>query len=283
MVPLAHGADGLGSIRIPAAACGVVGVKPGPGMVPVDPDWWFGMVEHGPLATTVGDTALMLSVMAERPELEPTPPDRPLRIAVSTKFPRLPFPVDPEYRRATMETAERLAAAGHVVEEADPPYSQSMANGAYLRWFAGTAHTAEGLDVQRLEPRTRAHVRAGRLLGRMVKPTQQYRWRELAARFFASRDLLLTPGLARPAIPLRRGERRSWASTLWVETRFAPFAGPWNLARFPAAVVPIGRHSNGLPLGGQLVAAPGGEQLILSAARQLEDLNPWPRHAPLHA
>src|SRR5207248_10812013 len=86
MVSIGHGSDGGGSIRIPAAACGLVGIKPGSGVVPGIPGStdWRGLSSHGPLATTVDDVALTLAVMADRPDLrDPRPPEGPLRVALS--------------------------------------------------------------------------------------------------------------------------------------------------------------------------------------------------------
>ncbi|HEU0206401.1 MAG TPA: amidase, partial [Pseudolysinimonas sp.] len=101
-VPIAHGNDGMGSIRIPAADCGLFGIKPGPGVVPqlIGVDAWFGMSENGPLATTVADAALMLSVMADRPALaHPAEPAAPLRIAVAGGAASPLAPLDPEWGR----------------------------------------------------------------------------------------------------------------------------------------------------------------------------------------
>src|SRR5205085_11540834 len=122
MVPAGHGNDGLGSIRIPSACCGLFGIKPGLGTVPagIGPNDWYGFAENGPLATTVDDAALLLSVMAARPELRETKLlDRPLRIAVSVKSPALGVRVDPEWKSATRATGELLAGAGHDVRDAD--------------------------------------------------------------------------------------------------------------------------------------------------------------------
>lgn len=123
MVPVAQGNDGLGSIRIPAACCGLFGLKPGPGVLPPPFEQgnpWFGLAEHGPLATTVADAALLLAVMAGRPEwAEVAVPDRPLRVAVSTRPPVAGLPVDREYQAAARAAGKALADAGHDVRAAD--------------------------------------------------------------------------------------------------------------------------------------------------------------------
>lgn len=283
LVPVAHGNDGLGSIRIPAACCGLVGLKPGTGVVPGG-GGWFGMVENGPLATTVADAALMLSVMAARPEWrEVEPPDRSLRLAVSTRAPLPGTRVDREYRAAAERAGELLAGAGHNVEAVDPPYALRTAIPLLARWFAGAAVEAEGANWTLLESRTRSHVRLGRWaqsLG-LVNEADADWWRRTASAFFERHDLLITPALAAPPIAASRWNRRSWIMNVLSNMTYAPFAAPWNLAGFPAVVVPAGMHPGGVPLSVQLVAAPGGEALLLATARQLEALRPWTRHAPL--
>ncbi len=287
MVPLALGADGLGSIRIPAAACGVVGIKPGPGVVPAElgVSSWYGLAENGPMATTVEDAAVMLSVLAGRPELAVVgPPNRPLRIAVTTRSPLAGVSVDRELCKAALDAAQCLAAAGHVVEEADPPVLPLRTVVAILaHWFGGTAEEAGTVDDPRLlEPRTRMHARLGRVsrsLG-LIRPRAREAWRQRNEPFFSRYDLLLSPVLASMPIPCDRWSERGWLSNVYANTRFAPFAGGWNFAGYPAAAVPAGIHS-GLPLSVQLVAARGREGVILAGARQLEMLRPWPHHAPL--
>ncbi len=119
MVPVAHAADGAGSIRIPSACCGLFGIKPGRGVVPamLGPTDWYGMSENGPIATTVEDAALLLSVMADRPELaEVREPEGPLRIAVSIQAPLPGVTVDREHAKAVIRTAKILEAAGHQIE-----------------------------------------------------------------------------------------------------------------------------------------------------------------------
>jgi amidase len=292
MVPVAHGNDGLGSIRIPAAACGLVGVKPGPGVVPaaIGATSWRGLAENGVLATTVADAALALSVIAGRPDLRhASPPHRPLRVAVSARSPLPGVRAEREVGAAVLATARLLSGAGHRVRRADPPYTGALARTGVLWWAALVAEEAEAmvragtLDPRRLEPRTRRHVAVGRgaLRLRVAREGDLEAWRRRAERFMEGFDLLLAPALARPPVRAVEWHRRPWVANVAVAARYAPFAGPWNVARFPAVVVPAGFHSSGLPLSVQLVAGPGGERTLLAAAAQLEALRPWPRHAPV--
>jgi amidase len=288
IVPIAHGNDGMGSIRIPAANCGIVGLKPGAGLVPQDigVDAWFGMSENGPLATTVADAALMLSVMAGLPELARVrEPGEPLRIAVAPGEASALAPVDPEWVRGLSDSAEALRAAGHDVREVRFPYPANPLP-LLARWFAGTATDAAPLDPRSLEPRIRTHARWGRVMGRMARnPRPAEAFRAVAQGFFSEFDVLLTPSLAQPGIPAIDWHARSWRENMLANIRYAPFASPWNYIGWPAMTVPAGWHAAAaVPLGVQLVAPPradgGGESLLLSVARQLEMLRPWPRVAP---
>ncbi len=286
MVPLALGNDALGSIRIPAACCGVVGIKPGVGVVPsnLGVSSWFGTGENGPLATTADDAALMLSVLAHRPDLrEPRGPNRPLRIAVSIQAPLVGVTVAREWKAVTLETGKLLEGANHDVVLADPPYSTKYALAIMARWFAGVAQDAEALNYRKLERRTRGHVQAGRLAQRLrlVKPAHREAWRQIVESFFSRFDLLVTPALAATPLRAEPWSQRSWFANLWANARYAPFGAPWNLAGYPAACVPAGLNSDGIPLAVQLVAAHGNESVILWVARELEQLRPWPRHAPI--
>jgi amidase len=282
-VPIAHGNDGMGSIRIPAACCGVVGIKPGAGVVPsgLGDGSWFGMGENGALATTVEDAALLLGVLADRPELASVAaPPGPLRLAVSIKVPLSATPLDRHWAAAARDTGELLRGAGHAVAAADPPYGQLVALSEMVRWTAGTELDARMLaDRDRLGPSIRRHARTGRLAMAFGLPREQgrRRWRQHAERFFESYDVLITPALAQPPIAAKAWSQRGWLTNVFVNARFAPFAAPWNLAGWPAMAVPAGRDPRGLPLSVQLVAPPGGEALLLSLAGQLERLRPWPR------
>jgi amidase len=284
-VPVAHANDGMGSIRIPAACCGLVGIKPGTGVVPSElgRGSWFGMAENGPLATTVADAALVLSVLAGRSELAEVEEPNNLRIAVSTKAPLALTPVDKHWAAAARESADLLRGAGHTVSANDPPYGQLLPPAELVRWFAGTSVDVEELaEPKRIAARTRRHAAVGRVARRIGLPREngRARWQSRAERFFADFDVLLTPTLAQPPVPAKAWSERGWLANLLSNARYAPFAAPWNLAGWPAMSVPAGLDPSGLPLGVQLVARPGGESTLLGLAAQLERLRPWPRTAP---
>ncbi|MDP9117557.1 MAG: amidase family protein [Actinomycetota bacterium] len=286
MVAVAHGNDGLGSIRIPAACCGLVGIKPGLGVVPADlgNGSWFDMSENGPLATTVEDCALVLSVLAARPELATLTVPPPLRVAVSTLVPATGIPLDPAWAAAARATGALLERHGHRVTVADPQYGLSTAGSEVVRWVAGAELDSQLLlDRDRAEVRTRLHARLGRAAIRLGLPSARGRdrWRRRAEAFFAEHDVLITPTLAQSPIPARAWGERGWAANIIANLRYAPFAAAWNVIGWPAMAVPAGTHPNGMPLSVQLVARPGGEALLLGLARQLEVARPWQRTAPV--
>jgi amidase len=278
MVPLAHGTDGLGSVRIPAAACGLFGIKPGTGIVPGDlgETGWFGLSESGSLATTVTDAALMLGVMAGTSYSVAEP--GPLRIAASVRPPGPGIMIHRSSSAPVRACAELLGKSGYEVTDADPPYPGWLVPVLLSYWAAGPAEEAAGHAG--LEPRTRRHVRAGELAARVRPPraSDRARLRVALASFFDRYDVLVMPTLARPCPPARRYGERSWLRSVATALTFAPMTGVWNLAGFPAASVPV--PGPGLPGAVQLVAAPGREQALLALGAQLERLNPWRRHAP---
>jgi amidase len=278
MVPLAHGTDGLGSVRIPAAACGLFGIKPGTGIVPGDlgETGWFGLSESGSLATTVADAALMLGVMAGTSYSAAEP--GPLRIAASVRPPGPGIMIHRSSSAPVRACAELLGKSGHEVTDADPPYPGWLVPVLLSYWAAGPAEEAAGHAG--LEPRTRRHVRAGELAARVRPPraSDRARLRVALASFFDQYDVLVMPALARPCPPARRYGERSWLRSVATALMFAPMTGVWNLAGFPAASVPV--PGPGLPGAVQLVAAPGREQALLALGAQIERLNPWRRHAP---
>lgn len=277
MVPVAHGNDGMGSLRIPAACCGLVTIKPGLGVVPSDltAGSWFGMAENGPLATTVADCALVLSVMAGRPDLADVAVPRTVRVAVSTKAPLAVLAVHPSWVAAAESTADRLKAAGHEVLRADPPYGQAAGLSAMARWTAGAEMEARTVaDRTALEPRVRRHAAVGNVLLRLGFPRAQgrLRWQRAAEGFFSRHgvDVLLTPTLAQFPPPAAAWAGRGWTANMAANMRYAPFPAAWNLAGWPAMAVPVAPGVDGLPRSAQLVARPGQEALLLSVAAQLE-------------
>ncbi|MFC4603791.1 amidase [Rhodococcus kronopolitis] len=281
MVPVAHGADGMGSIRIPSAACGLVGLKPGRGVVPAElgVHSWFGMSENGPLTTTVEDAALLLSVMAGRPELAEISDPGTLRIGVSVAAPLPMVRVDPHWRAAAEGAAARLGGAGHHVAAARLPYPANPLP-LLARWTAGTAADADALDPALLQPRTRRHAALGRTLKRFVTPGPVERLTAALERCFAEYDVVITPTLAASPIEALRWSEKSWLSNIVANIRYAPFPSLWNLVGWPAVTVPAGIHpESGTPLAVQIVAPPGGEARILAVAAQLEQLQPWTRVA----
>jgi amidase len=286
MVPIALAADGGGSIRMPASNCGLLGIKPGLGVVPfpAGPSALCGMSEFGPLATTVADLALTLDVLAGTGAYRSVAlPGRPLRIGVTAKPGAVGVKVDAEVRTALDRTAGTLRDAGHQVVAADPPWRNGDAGPFLHRFFVGVAEEAAPLDRAALEPRTRAEARAGRAL-RRARPVPSGPPARVLARYqawFEDHDVLLSPTLAAPPLRVGAYEGKGLTRTVLGLTGYMPFTPAFNLVGFPAASVPAGTSAEGLPLGVQLAAAPGGEALLLSLARQLETLRPWPRHAPL--
>jgi amidase len=286
-VPLAHGNDGMGSLRLPAAACGLVTLKPGLGVVPagIGADDWSGMAENGALATTVADVALAHAILAgEEPGPVP-PPDRPLRVAVSTRSPLQGVRADAEALAAVDRTVATLVAAGHTVVRRNPPAPTSVGASAIALWLVGAEADARhvGVDPDLLQARTRTHARIGGAVRRLglVRPAVRERFRERMAEFFSEVDALLTPVNTGPPLPARPWHERSWAANMAANMRWAPWPAVWNFVGFPAMAVPAGTRAEGLPLAVQLAGPPGAERRLLWLAGELERRQPWRRHAPV--
>lgn len=281
MAPIALGNDGMGSLRIPAAQCGLITIKPGHGVIPAgigDGDW-FAMAENGPLATTVEDARTMFRVLAGEDAAPERPETGAPRIAVSVRSPLPGVPVSRPDADAARAIAALLAGAGHQVSHADPPYPAWLSAVVLARWTAGTAVDAEGLDRRLLARRTRHHAALGRLMARtpMVTADQRARLRERLTPFFERYDVLVTPALARPGPVAAAWHERGWLPNLLSNTRFSPFTPPWNLAGWPALVLPAAVRPGGLPCAVQFVSRPGGERLLLDLAARVEALRPWKR------
>ncbi|MCP2293156.1 amidase [Nocardia amikacinitolerans] len=282
LVPVAHGNDGLGSIRIPAAACGVYGIKPGRHTVPSDVgvDSWGGMVENGVLATTVGDAALALSVMAARPDLAELDPPGRLRIALVVTPPSRFARVDPHWAAAAHKAAAVAAAAGHQVETTALPYGNAVL-ALLLRWLTVALPEAATLaHPERLQPRTRRHLAIGRFVQRLglVRAAQVDRIEARLLEFFEDYDVVITPTLATAPPRARAWHRKGWLANVLTGFRFSPFTPIWNLVGWPAASVPMGTHPySDTPVAAQLAGPPGSETTVLRLSAQLEQLHPWRR------
>ena len=271
LVAAALASDGGGSIRIPAACCGLVGLKPTRDLVPLAPaqEHWYGLSVAGCVTRTVEDTAIVLNVLQDS-AIEVTEPG-PLRIAWSLK-PPAPAPVSREVKAALHDAVRRLHKLGHEVVKANPDYS-GLLESFLVRYTAGAAQDLDALaDPKATELRTRAVAAIGRRTrGRLL--TRARRLGDTAAlrlsRVPGGADVLLMPtipGVA-PKTESLRGLR-----TLLLAGRRAPFTGAWNATGQPAVSVPVGLSEEGLPLAVQLIGPPGSESLLLSLAAQLEDL-----------
>jgi amidase len=286
LVPIAHGNDGFGSVRIPAACCGLVGIKPGRGVVPADVGaGWFGMVENGILATNVEDAAIGFAVIAGRTPAPLREPGR-LRFAVSLRSPAAGFRADAGARLALASTVRELVGLGHSAVQADPSYPLWLQSRGIATWFGGVFEDASALklDPATLQPRTRRHIALGERAVRhgMVRADDREAWRENMIAWLADSryDVLVTPALAGPPPIADAWSERSWLANIVACARFAPYAAPWNLAGLPAVVVPAGVRPDGLPGAVQLVGRPGCELDLLAVAAQIERVAPWRRHAP---
>jgi amidase len=279
MVAAAHATDGLGSIRIPASACGLVGLKPTHGLVPIA-DHWHGLSHAGFLTRSVRDTAVMLDAVTDgggdlAGRLEP--PAR-LRIAVSTKAPTPVRPVA-DVRRTMDRAVDLLRELGHVVVDRDPPYGAALAAGNTVRYLTGMAEELDGLvDPGATESRTRALAALGRTFSSSALEWACRQGEELAAAmadFFGDVDLLLTPTM--PVLPRPAGclAGHGVLRTVPMMLPCAAYTGPWNAAGLPAVSLPVGVTANGVPIGVQLVGPRHGEATLLAVAAALEPAACW--------
>jgi amidase len=309
MVPIAHGNDGGGSIRIPAACCGLVGLKPARGRVSVGPDAGESfLVGDGVLTRTVVDTAAALDVLAG-PELGDSswapPPERPytesavtapgrLKIGLAFNAPLAGAELDPVCEQAARDAATQLESLGHQVQEITPPWSSPELLPYFSRLFgpavsmttwiggrlAGRDPTEEDVEPLTWEIWERARDQ-DTITYLMAENRLQSVGRSLV-QFLAPFDVVITPALAQR--PLRTGEVHGRGPDPWDHFRrsglFTPYTAICNVIGLPAISLPLYQGDDGLPAAVQVIGRPAAEDVLLSLAGQLEAALPWAGRRP---
>ena len=290
------GTDGAGSIRIPAAFTGVVGLKPSYGRVPAWPISVMGFLAHlGPLTRTVTDTALAMKVIGQSDVRDMTaltdrPPDyvdglkgslRGLRVAWSPRLGQ-DVNVDPEIAALTAAAAQAFAELGATVEEVDPGFADPIEILMTL-WSSGAALALKSIDAagrKQMDPGLVAvaeqgeRIPASAYVDALLNQRNALAYR--MAQFHQQYDLLLTPTLPLPAFAVGRDTPEHGAyGEDW--TRWTPFTYPFNITEQPAVSVPCGLTKAGLPAGLQIVGAYGKDALVLRAAAAFEQARPFAR------
>jgi amidase len=298
MLPVAHGNDGGGSLRIPAACCGLVGLKPSRGRISRGPelgDSFLGC--DGVLTRTVGETAALLDVLAGYEVGDATWAPRPiepystsvrrdpgrLRVAMTASNP-VDADVDPECVRGMHAAGELLSALGHEVETAAPAYPGGDVIDLFLSVFGPqvslgigygellTNHPPQGDEIEPLSRAVFDRARATSSIAYLGAVAQLQAVARGIVAFFAEYDLLVTPALGERPVPI--GEIHGWGedpmADLERSARFTPFTSLFNVTGQPAIIVPLGFGDDGLPTAAQIVAKPLGEDTLLQVAAQME-------------
>src|ERR1700728_18730 len=311
MVPVAHGNDGGGSIRIPAACCGLVGVKVARGRISAAPERGEAPLDvDGVLTRTVADTAAILDVLAGYELGDATwapPPSEPfaaaamrapskLRIATTTLSPIADAVVDPICAQAVSDAAELLRSLGHEVEEVDPPWRIEGLSELFAAVFSihialqivysGMVAGREPTEAD-MEPMSWAIHKMTQSFNSVQGLALEIQLQSLTRRlveFLYPYDVLLTPALAERPLPLGTLDTAAPdpMSTFTRSGLFTPFTPVFNASGQPGISLPLYEGEDGLPLGVQLVGRPAGEAALWALASQVEAAAPWAgRRAPV--
>lgn len=306
-VPLAHGNDGGGSIRLPAACCGLVGLKPSRGRTPSGPlvgEAGFGHIAEFALTRTVRDAAALLDAVSAPvigEKFSAPAPVRPyvsdltanpgrLRIAVTTDA-WSGVAVDAQVAAATVSAGQTLEWIGHTVIEGSPTIDpEAIVEAAMLSVLAtGGAilrvpRRPASAQLEAVSRAVLAETEASTALDVLIALDFQHLVTRAVGSFFTEFDLLVTPTLGQ--LPAPHGTLdydnpdysvRSWLRRIF---EYGPFTAPFNISGNPAISVPLGQSREGLPIGVQVVAAHGREDLLLAVAAQLEQAMPWADRQP---
>jgi len=308
MLPIAHGSDGGGSIRIPASCCGLVGLKPTRGRISRGPDLGDDfLVQDGTLTRTVAETAALLDILSGYEVGDATwapPPAEPFAEAATREPGRLRIgytlaapieaPLDAESEQATRLAAELLSELGHEVEAIEAPWGDQDVFDAFFMAFGtpismglffGGLVTGREPSPELVEPLSwtvleavRAHTALDYLLAR----TQLTAVSRAIIGLWETYDVVLTPALAERPVPI--GEIDACSDEPWEDFRrsslFTPYTAIFNVSGQPAISVPLFHGDDGLPTAVQLAGRPADEATLLSLAAQLEAARPWADRRP---
>jgi amidase len=310
MVPVAHGNDGGGSLRIPAACCGLVGLKPSRGRISSAPELGdSALVIDGVLTRTVAETAAILDVLSGYEAGDATwapPPAEPfsaaagrepgrLRIAATTLSPTAEAVVDPVCSGAVAQATELLRSLGHEVEEVDPPWQAPGLRELFGAVFSihialsiAYSGTVGGRDpvADDMEPMSWAVFSMVKQLNAVQGLGAAAQLQAFARRlisFLEPYDALLTPALAERPLPLGTLDTAASPDPMATFTRsglFTPFTPVLNASGQPGVSLPLFHGEDGLPLAVQLVGRPAGEASLLCLSAQLEAARPWSERRP---
>lgn len=309
VLPMAHGSDGGGSIRIPASCCGIFGFKPTRGRVPLGPtqfEGWNGLSHHHALTISVRDSAALLDATGGQelgsPYFSPTPA-RPflkeiendpasLRIALVTATPS-GTPLDPECKKAALDAAKLCESLGHKVEESLLPVDYASLIGPFATVVQvsvaralddAAAKLGRTITDQDVEAVTWARMQAGRSTSSITYSRAIATLHQMGltmAKFHQSYDVILSPTLAKPPVPLGvLSLSQELASFTKERMEFGPFTALYNASGQPSMSVPLHWTPDGLPIGVMFSGRFGEDAVLFRLAAQLEKAQPWMNRKP---